>query len=250
MYSFFASTLILVVFAQCIIYMASNWCICIANMGFHCTKLSKSTSNSLIYINCYQKLPRLYSSSKRTALNRSQFQARIEWETLPAQNVRSAVCLKHKHGFICFKSQSRWVQKPQNLRKAHDISRNMFDWEKSWCLFQVIFERWASYGEKQVSFFFLLMNVSYDLNSKSEILKAIVAMTGWNMHNIMQDSLFSVTMKKTFFKNLQICFEILDDLKCKNFSWHRYEFSSVYIVFELCSFINANSYAKFSRMHF
>lgn len=29
------------------------------------------------------------------------------------------------------------------------------------------------------------MNVSYDLNPKSEILKAIVAMTGWNMHNIM-----------------------------------------------------------------
>jgi len=132
---------------------------------------------------------------------------------------------------------SRYLEKYVRLREILvSISSNFWEMSIVW---------W-----KTSFIFFLLMNVSYDLNPKSEILKAIVAMTGWNMHNIMQDSLFSVTMKKTFFKNLQICFEILDDLKCKNFSWHRYEFSSVYIVFELCSFINANSYAKFSRMHF
>ena len=58
------------------------------------------------------------------------------------------------------------------------------------------------------------------------------------MLNVMQNSLFLVTMKKkTFFK--QICFQILDDLNCKNFSQHRYEFFSNYMVFELCLIMNA-----------
>lgn len=110
-YSFCANTFIFVVVSSKI---ESYWCV-YCKHGFPLYNIVK------VKLYYHQKLPHLYLFSKRNAMNRLRFQARIEWETLPAQNIRTAVYFKRKQGFICFKSHCRWVQKPQKLRKAHEI---------------------------------------------------------------------------------------------------------------------------------